>query len=136
MKAFPFYYVDGKYVHGCKPEDATHVVINCPGPLPHRIIPVQIKGTRAGTGNWTWNGSVDKPTLKPSIITKGVRHLTDEEFERVNKGEEVARVDVICHSWVNDGKMIFLKDCTHELAGQTLDLLDVDEHLWIGDDNE
>jgi hypothetical protein len=32
----------------------------------------------------------------------------------------------VCHTWINDGKVQFLGDCTHEFAGQTLDLLDVD----------
>ena len=33
---------------------------------------------------------------------------------------------VVCHSFVNDGQVQFLDDCTHELAGQTLLLLDVE----------
>jgi hypothetical protein len=33
---------------------------------------------------------------------------------------------VRCHSFVREGKIEFLNDCTHEHAGQTLDLLDVD----------
>lgn len=30
--------------------------------------------------------------------------------------------DEICHSFVTDGKIRFLNDCTHDLAGQTVDL--------------
>jgi hypothetical protein len=29
---------------------------------------------------------------------------------------------VVCHSFVTDGRIQFLEDCTHELAGQTVDL--------------
>jgi hypothetical protein len=32
-----------------------------------------------------------------------------------------------CHTFVNDGRVHFLSGCTHEFAGQTLDLLDVEE---------
>ncbi|RYD61732.1 MAG: hypothetical protein EOP84_35380 [Verrucomicrobiaceae bacterium] len=64
-----------------------------------------MNGTREGTGNWTWNGDTEKPTLKPSV-------LTWNGTER-------------CHTWITDGQAIFLDDCSHEFAGQTLDLLEV-----------
>ena len=36
----------------------------------------------------------------------------------------VYRLDDICHSFVTDGRIQFLGDCTHKLAGQTVDLPD------------
>ncbi len=111
MKAQPMLRRGSGY-EPCEPAEATHVMLNVPGPIPTRIIPVQIKGTRKGTGNWTWNGDTEKPTLKPSILS--------------NQGPEL-----VCHSFVNDGKIQFLGDCTHEFAGQTLDLLEVD---WFDPD--
>lgn len=110
MKAQPLKETDDGYT-SCAPAEATHVMLNMPGPIPTRFIPVMIGGTRAGTGNWTWNGSVDSPTLKPSILT------------RTHDGDKL----IICHTFVNDGMVQFLSDCTHELAGQTVPLLDVDE---------
>lgn len=96
----------------CAPEDATHVRLCMPGPLENRILPVILKGSRRDHPGacWSWNGSIDKPTLKPSILTRG----------RDEKGEHV------CHSWVNDGQVKFLGDCSHSLANQTVDLLDID----------
>lgn len=91
----------------CEPAEATHVKLNCPGPYPYRIIPVSIGPKRPSS--WSWNGDVDKPTLSPSILTIGSKHQPR------------------CHSFVTDGKIRFLKDCTHELAGQTVDLLDVEK---------
>lgn len=105
MKAIPLNSAIG-YLK-CDPEDATHVRIRMPGPLPARTIPVMIGGTRKGTPNWTWNGSIDKPTLKPSILTTDGTHR--------------------CHCFINDGKVQFLNDCSHELAGQTVDLLDIEQ---------
>lgn len=110
MKAEPMIVAAGGGYRTCEPAEATHLRLHMPGPLPNRILPVMIGGTRHGTGNWTWNGSMDEPTVKPSILTKG----------RDEKGEHV------CHSFVNDGRVQFLGDCTHELAGQTVDLLDID----------
>jgi len=107
MKAKPLRLTDCGFV-GCEPSEATHLKLCLPGPIPNRIIPVMIGGTRAGTGNWTWNGCVDKPTVRPSILTTG--------------GEGDHR----CHSWVNDGVVQFLEDCSHDLAGKSVDLLDIE----------
>lgn len=63
-----------------------------------------------------FNGDMDSPTLSPSLMCW------------YEYGEEKTRY--CCHSFVKDGKMQFLSDCTHPLAGQTVDLLDVpEEHL-------
>jgi hypothetical protein len=106
MKAKPMKQTDTGQ-EPCEPQEATHVWLNMPGPIPTRMIPVIFgNATRAGTNCWSWNGSVEKPTLRPSIRTRD-GHYT-------------------CHTWVNDGQAQFLNDCTHELAGQTLDLLEVD----------
>jgi len=35
------------------------------------------------------------------------------------------RTERICHSFITDGKIQFLSDCTHHLAGQTVDLNDI-----------
>ena len=106
MKAKPMKQVEDGQIP-CEPHEATHIWLNMPGPLPNRMIPV-IHGnaSRKGTGCWSWNGDVDKPTLRPSVKT----------WTR----------DVSCHTWVTDGQAIFLNDCTHELAGKTVDLLEVD----------
>ncbi len=119
MKAKPLIIVPGEGYKECEPHLATHLMLHLPGPLSNRILPVMIGGRREGTPNWTWNGSVDLPTVKPSILTKGSRGHTDNDGNRTV-------IDEVCHSFVNDGKVQFLADCTHELAGQTVDLLDID----------
>lgn len=73
-----------------------------PGPFMHRILPVKPGGATC----WRWNGDTKAPTLSPSIV--------------VRNGSEV------CHAWVRDGLVQFLPDCTHEFAGRTVDLLEVD----------
>jgi len=39
-------------------------------------------------------------------------------------GKRYPGADVVCHSFVTDGRIQFLGDCTHTLAGQTVDLPD------------
>lgn len=107
MKAIP-YRQEGDADIPCEPHEATVVRLMLPGPIRNLRIPVQIKGTRAGTGNWTWNGDTEKPTLRPSILNDFRPHDA-----------------LVNHVWITDGQVIFLNDCSHELAGQTLDLLNV-----------
>ncbi len=120
MKAQPMKVsVDHPGYDPCEPSEATHLRLHLPGPLPNRILPVMIGGRREGTPNWTWNGSVDAPTVKPSVLTRTTIGHTDEAGNRTP-------VDLVCHSFINDGKVQFLGDCTHEFAGQTMDLLEID----------
>jgi len=90
----------------CEPSEATHIRLHLPGPMPNRILPVQPNSPKG----WNWNGSVDAPTVLPSVLSRGGR-----------EGRET-----VCHSFITDGRVQFLTDCTHEFAGQTMDLLDVD----------
>ena len=107
MKAKPFKRTAAGY-EPSSVEEASHVMLNMPGPIPIRMIPVQLRGTRSGTGNWSWNGDTEKPTLKPSILSR------------------CPPICECCHTWVHDGMVQFLGDCSHELRGHTLELLDVD----------
>lgn len=56
---------------------------------------------------WDWNGDTQRPTLSPSVL--------------VNAGGANPEAHV-CHSFVRGGRIEFLGDCTHELAGQTVEL--------------
>ena len=53
-------------------------------------------------GGWTWNGDREKPTISPSILT--------------------LLVEPRCHSFVTDGRIRFLNDCTHNMKGPTVEL--------------
>ena len=61
---------------------------------------------------WEWNGSLSSPTLHPSLLVQW------------KEGSE--RKEVRCHSFITDGNIQFLSDCTHHLAGQTLPLPEVE----------
>ena len=127
MKAKAYKLVYGEGYIPCSIEEVTHVLLYTPGPIHNRMLPVILKGKRAGTGCWTWNGDTEKPTLKPSILTRTKRQLTEDEYQRVMAGEKIEVDDVVCHSFVNDGQVKFLGDCTHEFAGQTMYFLEIEE---------
>ena len=111
MKAKPVRLIPGKGYEQCAIEQATHVSLRIPGPTGLLTLPVIRSGTRNGTGFWTWNGSTDAPTLRPSVLT----------------AYDGADGSWRCHSWINDGAAQFLSDCSHDMAGAVVPLLDVDE---------
>lgn len=67
-----------------------------------------------------WNGRLDLPTLTPSILARGTTPLTDAEIA----AKQWAKKPYVCHSFLTDGKLQFLSDCTHAFAGQTVELPD------------
>lgn len=73
-------------------------------------IPVITKGSRDEANAWTWNGSLEKPTVRPSVRTQYANE----------KGESVT-----IHYWLNDGICQCLSDCTDGNANNTLPLVDV-----------
>lgn len=80
----------------------------CPGcDMAHQV--------RVGNGpgpRWTWNGSADRPTFQPSILVR---------YDGADAGVDGAPT-AVCHSFVTDGRIQFLDDCTHALAGQVVPL--------------
>lgn len=106
--------------------DGRYLNFWCPGCGRAHMIKVE------GTGHpcWSWNGDADKPTFQPSILVQG-RDFTPAGFaayerwraEGCNKPTPYFEsAETVCHSFVTDGRIQFLGDCTHALAGQTVDL--------------
>lgn len=62
---------------------------------------------------WNWNGSLTSPTLTPSLLLKRT------------EGEE--RRPFCCHSFVTEGRIQFLGDCTHKLRGQTVEIPPIED---------
>lgn len=58
--------------------------------------------------SWQFNGDLDKPTFSPSLLNTCDNH-PDPAQRR-------------CHLNLIDGKLHYHNDCTHPLAGKTMDL--------------
>lgn len=72
---------------------------HCPGcDIPHAFT---VK-PKFGTG-WDFNNDLEKPTFSPSLLCDSKRR---------------------CHLFLKEGKIQFLNDCHHDLAGQTVDCPD------------
>lgn len=77
---------------------------HCPGCGYEHLIPT------TGPKGWGFNNSIEAPTFTPSILVHEV------------KREDGTTYAPRCHSFVTDGKIGYLEDSTHALAGQTVDL--------------
>lgn len=72
---------------------------------------------------WGFNGNYERPTFTPSVkVSWPANQDASEEFKEW-------RTERICHSFVTDGRIQYLGDCTHMLAGQTVDLPSWEECL-------
>lgn len=86
------------------------------------------EGLHGVNNTWGFNGDFENPTFSPSIHVRGTQPITDEEHDLIIAGKYVKPRPLICHSFVTDGRMQYLDDCTHKLAGQTVELKE--ESQW------
>lgn len=82
------------------PDDQRSYIYWCPGCEDnHQII--------VAPGYWGFDGDLERPTVDGSVLVRG------------SVWENRA-----CHSYIRDGKIEFLSDSTHDLAGHTVEMLD------------
>lgn len=65
---------------------------------------------------WEFNGDVNNPTFTPSLLNTWAW------------GPE--RIAHRCHLFVRNGNVEFCSDCSHDKAGQTIALPELDEKAW------
>lgn len=85
------------------------LLFQCPGCENSHGIPVD------GSKAWQWNNSLQFPTITPSILIYA--HETSPPFKPQPR----------CHSFITDGRILFLSDSGHKLAGQSVDLPEYEE---------
>lgn len=106
----------------------------CPGCKSVHAVRTNIAGTHEGNC-WSFNYNGDAPTFAPSILVKSGHYGTSDNpncwctYEARTGNKSPFKCEQ-CHSYITDGKIQFLGDCSHALAGQTVDLPDFSE----GDD--
>lgn len=90
---------------------------------------------------WTFDGNLEAPTFSPSVLVTSGHYAPGfnaaekgcwctYNAEQIAKGEEPCGFKCErCHTFIRGGMVEFLGDCTHALAGQTLPLPDLPEHM-------
>lgn len=109
----------------------------CPGcDGPHQVSVGEGPGPR-----WGYNGKPEAPTFTPSVLVTwrepaalADTELLQEQIRQRQAGviDKIPQADKVCHSFVVDGRMQFLSDCTHALAGQTVPIPEWPHPNWGG----
>ena len=105
----------------------TQLAFQCPGCNTSHSVAI---GTGPGP-RWIYNGNAERPTFSPSVLVRSGHYVQGYDgggcwcdYYKENPPEQGEHVFAcgICHSYVRDGRIQFLGDCTHALVGQTVDL--------------
>jgi hypothetical protein len=83
-----------------------------------------------GAPCWGFNGDYERPTFTPSVLVRSGHHLPEHPagkpcwctYNAAHPEQPPVFTCDVCHSFVTDGQIQFLGDCTHALAGQTVPL--------------
>ena len=83
-------------------------------------------------GKWQITGGDARPTFTPSVLVTSGHFVPKErndgscwcEYNREHPTNPLPFGCYLCHSYVRDGMVQFLGDCTHALAGQIVPLGD------------
>jgi len=70
---------------------------------------------------WYFNGDINKPTFSPTVMARWGKYADPDWKEPAEPGNWSGK----CHFEIRDGKITFLKDSTHSMAEQTIDMPDV-----------
>lgn len=99
-----------------KDEHYDEVSFKCPGcKLYHNLA---FNGNPNPLKIWGFNGDLNNPTITPSILST-IEMTEDSISKSLFKGNN------ICHSFVTNGKIQFLGDCTHPLKNTTIELQEI-----------
>jgi hypothetical protein len=95
-----------------------NIAIFCPGCKTHHVIAT--KAPQSNGAMWSFNGDMYSPTFSPSLLIRTGSHAVPGFID------PEGLPPVTCHSFITNGKIQFLSDCTHDLKNQTVDLPEVD----------
>lgn len=96
-----------------KKKTVDYYMFYCPGCKHEHTYAVCFNGSE-----WYFNGNMENPSFTPSLLN--VEYGLNEKTGKMDINIEKSR----CHLFVTDGKIVYCGDCTHELSGQTVDLID------------
>lgn len=126
---------DWKVIHN---DRGTSMLFYCAGCDMQHVVHL----TEPGYPSWSFNGDNEKPTFEPSILVSWDQRSKENRMARDLFKAQVGReptmdelpydVHNVCHSFVRDGMIQYLSDCTHRLANNTLPLLTYDN--WFNQD--
>ncbi len=124
----------------------------CQGCRKAHVVWIAGQGPEDGRPRWSWNGDVERPVFTPSVLVRSYRYPNPYEPDNNPEHAEIRakfeQAGAAGHDWMMDhpkwgrrchsfvgcngaqpGEIIFLGDCTHELAGSVQALAELPPHL-------
>lgn len=106
-------------------QSGDQILFLCPG----------CKSEHAVNTTWTFNGNFERPTFAPSVLLRTGHFISTFKagdscwctYDAAHPEAPSGFACVICHSFVTDGRIQYLGDCTHAMAGQTVELPEIAE---------
>lgn len=101
------------------------IVHYCAGCDMDHIVYVEQQQGASKHPTWKWNGEFnEKITCTPSVhVQYGARFNPDLHLGTLKRDEDDV-VQMTCHYFITNGKIAYCGDCTHKLAGKTVELPD------------
>lgn len=97
--------------------EGMHFAFWCPG-----CEELHVVGT-----NWSFDGNLERPTISPSLLVRGGHFVTESFTGTCWCTYNAEHPDAPspfkceqCHTFIKNGEIQFLGDCSHALAGQTV----------------
>lgn len=86
----------------------------CPGCDGLHCVRIRDQGPNPSRPSWNWDGNREKPTYEPSQLTT------------------YGMLDIRCHTFIRQGQIQYLDDCTHDLRGKMISMVPVPD--WVVED--
>jgi hypothetical protein len=116
------------------------VMFRCPGCNENHVVHIAQHPGGHSHPIWGFNGNGDVPTFTPSVLVRTGHHVPGWDvrfppgadkscwctYNAEHSNDPAPFECFVCHSFVTDGQIQFLTDCTHALAGKTVELPDFD----------
>lgn len=98
----------------------------CPGCKQSHIYFVNSPHWTKDSPGWTFNGDMDRPTFEPSLLNTWGKYAKPDFVEDPDFPNSSGR----CHLFVRNGIIEYCGDCTHELNGQGVEMVELGPEGW------
>lgn len=118
------------------PDGSQTAMIMCPAcHFPHSM---RVRRDGQPGPQWGYNFNEEAPTFTPSILSRSGHFMTGKSAENCVHCKEDDDRDMcqLCHSFITDGVIKFLDDCSHTMAGQSMSLPEWPEPKTLPEDSE
>lgn len=81
------------------------------------------------SSRWVFNGDEEHPTFSPSFLVRSGHYIPDHTgdcwcvWNSAHPNEPSGFACIRCHTFVRNGQIQYLGDCSHEYAGKTVEMV-------------